>query len=239
MVQKKHKHRLKRRVRLVRMARLVRKLRLEGKVLTDQTIIVGNIPGARYHDGGRLAFGPDGMLYITTGDATDSNLAQDTESLAGKILRVYDDGSVPEDNPFGNEMYSYGHRNPQGIVWDELGQLWATEHGRSGVRSGLDELNLIKAGQNYGWPDIEGDATADGKITPVLHSGANATWAPAGIVYWDASLFFAGLRGEALYEYNLVTKEFKLHFREEFGRIRAVVMGPDDRIYWTLSEYVN
>ena len=115
--------------------------------LSDKKIIIDGIPGAAYHDGGRIAFGPDGNLYITTGDAGNSQLAQDVNSFAGKILHLKDDGSVPSDNPFGNAVWSYGHRNPQGLAWDDQGRLWATEHGRSGVLSGFDEFNLIEKGK--------------------------------------------------------------------------------------------
>src|SRR5262249_24978139 len=152
-------------------------------------------PGAKYHDGGRMAFGPDDYLYITTGDATVDYLAQDISSLSGKILRIRDDGSLPQDNPFGNAVYSYGHRNSQGLTWDSLKQLWSTEHGPTGY----DELNLIEKGQNYGWPLIMGSESRPGMKTPILHSGLN-TWAPASALFWDGSIFFGGLRGEALYE---------------------------------------
>lgn len=219
---------------LNRVSRFVYK---EGK-LSNETIIVNNIPGARYHDGGRMAFGPDGMLYITTGDATTPESAQDLNSLSGKILRVRDDGSIPQDNPFGNEIYSYGHRNPQGLTWDNEGNLWSTEHGRSGVRSGLDELNKIVKGGNYGWPDSEGDTTEKGTIAPALHSGPDKTWAPASAVYWDGSIFFGGLRGEALYEAVVKDGEiidFKEHFYKEFGRIRTATLGPGGGLYITTS----
>jgi len=171
-----------------------------GTALTNRTPIIENIPGAQYHDGGRIAFGPDGLLYITTGDAGVEESSQDTSNLAGKILRVRDDGSIPADNPFGNAVYSYGHRNPQGLTWDNAGNLWATEHGRSGARSGFDEVNLIEAGKNYGWPTIEGDETRAGMETPRAHSGATTTWAPSGMTFFDGNLLFAGLRGQSLYK---------------------------------------
>lgn len=216
----------------------VERYRFEGDRLSEKTIIIDGIPGAANHDGGRIAFGPDGYLYITTGDAGSSNLAQNTNSLAGKILRIKDDGSIPSDNPFGNAVYSYGHRNPQGLVWDEKGRLWATEHGRSGILSGLDELNLIEKGKNYGWPIIQGSETRPGMESPVAQSGSDETWAPAGIAFLNGSLFFGGLRGESLYEVKILNDNkisLKVHFQQEFGRIRAVVLGPDGYIYITTS----
>lgn len=193
--------------------------------LSDKKIIINNIPGARFHDGGRIKFGPDKKLYITTGDAGKSDKAQDLNYLGGKILRINDDGSIPQDNPFKNSpIYSYGHRNPQGLTWDDEGNLWATEHGRSGIKSGLDELNLIKPGQNYGWPIIQGSEKKENMFDSVIHSGPDITWAPAGAIFWDGSIFFAGLRGEALYEYKIQIQEFKTHFFSNFGRLRAVVL---------------
>ncbi len=132
---------------------------MENDEIERVATIVEGIPGASYHDGGRIKFGPDEKLYITTGDAGNSSLAQDINSLAGKILRLNPDGSIPQDNPFNNEVWTYGHRNPQGLTWDEEGQLWATEHGPSGLQSGQDEINLIEKGKNYGWPEIRGDQT--------------------------------------------------------------------------------
>lgn len=217
--------------------RVVR-FKLLGNALTEEKSIIEDIPGAIYHDGGRMEFGPDGLLYITTGDATQGFLAQDKNSLAGKILRLTDTGAIPSGNPFGTAVYSYGHRNPQGITWDKEGRLWETEHGRSGVLSGLDEINLIKPGKNYGWPDIEGDKTKTSMINPVLHSGADVTWAPASAVYLDGNIFFGGLRGEALYKAVLdgeKIKELKVYFHGEFGRIRTVRVGPDKLLYLTTS----
>lgn len=209
----------------------------EDDELKEDKIIIDNIPGAANHDGGRILFGPDRLLYITTGDAGISRLAQDTSSLAGKILRLNDDGSIPEANPFKTAVYSYGHRNPQGLAWDPTGRLWETEHGRSGVRSGYDELNLIQPGNNYGWPAIEGNGKQEGMISPVVHSGPDTTWAPASLTYIDNRLFFGGLRGEALYEATLsgeTVTAIKVHLKGEFGRIRTAV-GPDGWLYITTS----
>jgi glucose/arabinose dehydrogenase len=206
--------------------------------LSDKRIILEAIPGAQYHDGGRIAFGPDGYLYITTGDAQNEALAQDTSTLNGSILRVADDGSLPSDNPFGSAVYSYGHRNVQGIAWDNENRLWATEHGRSGLKSGYDELNLIKAGGNYGWPNIEGDEVQEGMTAPVIHSGPDETWAPSGMVYFRDSLYFVGLRGSALYRARLDGEkvgELVLYLRETFGRLRTVQIGPDGFVYIATS----
>jgi aldose sugar dehydrogenase len=154
----------------------VERHRLTENALENKTIIIDDIPGADRHNGGRIAFGPDDLLYVTTGDALIPNLSQDTNSLAGKILRVNPDGSPAENNPFGNLVYSYGHRNPQGLAWDSQGRLWSVEHGPAAQ----DEINLIEAGENYGWPIIEGGQRRQGMRTPNRHSG-NDTWAPGGL----------------------------------------------------------
>jgi glucose/arabinose dehydrogenase len=218
------------------MNRVVR-MTYSGGRLRDEEVILDAIPGASNHDGGRLKFGPDGFLYIGTGDAQQSSLAQDKTSLAGKILRVTDEGKPAPGNPFKNEVYSYGHRNVQGLAWDEKGSLFATEHGRSGFQSGLDEINRIEPGQNYGWSDIQGDERRQGMAAPLRHSGS-ATWAPSGAAFLNGSLFFGGLRGRALYEAVIRGNdvvEVKEHFKGEFGRIRDVVAGPDGRLYITTS----
>jgi glucose/arabinose dehydrogenase len=211
----------------------------DGKTLTDATTIVDDLPASGVHNGGRIAFGPDGFLYITTGDAGNETDAQDTTSLAGKILRVTDRGTIPYDNPFANEVYSYGHRNPQGLAWDDQGGLWATEHGRSGVLSGYDEINYIEKGGNYGWPIIQGDETSASMRAPIAHSGATTTWAPAGIIYRDGSLYFGGLRGGALYEVPITSGKLlgpvAAHMQGELGRIRAVATNDKGSIFISTS----
>lgn len=215
----------------------VERYKFTGSGLSDKTIIIDNIPGASYHDGGRIAFGPDGLLYITTGDAGEGLLAQDLNSLAGKILRIKDDGSLPSDNPFGTAVYSYGHRNAQGLAWDPSDQLWSTEHGPSGVIGGRDELNKIEKGKNYGWPLIAGDESSPGMESPIIQSGLLETWAPASALFWDGSVFFGGLMGEALYEARIEESkvDLKEHFKGRFGRIRTVLLGPDGYFYFMTS----
>lgn len=216
----------------------VERYRLDEGGPRSRELILGGIPAAPFHDGGRIEFGPDSLLYITTGDAGNPGRAQDRGSLSGKILRLTAEGEVPPGNPFGSPVFSYGHRNPQGLAWDMAGRLWITEHGRSGFQSGLDEINRVEAGRNYGWPEIQGDASAPGMVSPVLHSGPAHTWAPAGAAYWNGSLFFGGLRGEALYELRIEEDgegELRAHFVGEFGRIRDVRVGPDGMLYFTTS----
>ena len=223
------------------LANKVVRFRVEGRRLVDRQAIIEGIPAASIHDGGRLKFGPDGLLYITTGDSSRPELPQDKNSLAGKILRLKDDGSIPSSNPFpGSPVYSYGHRNPQGLAWDDQGRLWETEHG-STTR---DEINLIQAGKNYGWPVVRGDETASGMVNPVLHSGDD-TWAPSGLSFFpsassgqaDGSLYFAGLRGQTLYRAVITGEkvELKQYLVKYFGRLRDIVIGPDKFFYLLTS----
>lgn len=203
------------------------------KKLKDGQIIIEDIPGESIHNGGRIKFGPDGYLYITTGDAGQSDLSQDKNSLAGKILRLSDQGKIPEDNPFPNSpVYSYGHRNPQGLAWDRMNRLWSTEHGQSAT----DEVNLINPGENYGWPIIRGDEIRSELLGPYLHSGKK-TWAPSGTAIYNNSLLFVGLRGQALFQVDLDNdkKTLKIHLQRRLGRLRDVVIGPDGFIYLSTS----
>ncbi len=207
------------------------RVKKSGDTLVEKKIIVDAIPGAEVHNGGRIKFGPDGMLYIATGDAALPAHSQDIQSLAGKILRMNDDGTIPESNPFpGSAVYSYGHRNPQGLAWDSVGNLWETEHGQSAG----DEVNLILQGKNYGWPVIRGAQKSALMESPVLESGSS-TWAPSGATVLDDSLFFTGLRGQALYEFDIKTRTLKTHFKGQFGRVRDVVRGPDNFLYLLTS----
>lgn len=208
----------------------VERYRLVDNQLREKEIIVSGILGAAYHDGGRLEFGPDGKLYVTTGDAGKPELAQDQKSLNGKVLRVEDDGSV--------EVYSLGHRNPQGLAWDSQGRLWITEHGPSGVRTGQDEVNLVTKGGNYGWPEIVGQETKTGMKKAVVESGKKETWAPAGLEIVEDLIVFGGLRGEAVYVGEIVEEEIEdlsKEYFQEWGRVRAVRLGPDGWLYLSTS----
>jgi glucose/arabinose dehydrogenase len=193
-------------------------LKLEGNKWTEERILLDLIPSAAYHHGGRLKIGPDGKLYITTGDATAPELAQDRRSLNGKILRMNLDGSIPVDNPSRSSyVYSYGHRNPQGLVW--IGNtLYSSEHGQSAH----DEVNLIKPGANYGWPVIEGNESKAGMETPLFQSGEE-TWAPSGMTAHNGKLYAAALRGNAVREFDL-DRKLTSPVITGLGRIRDVLV---------------
>ncbi len=214
--------------------RVVRLMLRDGSA-RDERIILDNLPGASIHDGCRLKFGPDGKLYITTGDAAESRLAQQKDSLAGKILRLNPDGTIPADNPFpGSPVYSLGHRNPQGIAWDRSGRLLAAEHGPSGH----DEVNRILPGRNYGWPDVTGKGGEPRFVDPLIESGDD-TWAPSGIAIFGNDLFVAGLRGRRLLRVRL-SPDGKVMGVEGllsgmYGRLRDVVVGPNGALYVTTS----
>jgi glucose/arabinose dehydrogenase len=179
--------------------------------LKDETILLDNSPGAIYHDGGRVAFGPDGKLYAGTGDARKPSRAQDTNSLSGKILRMNKDGSIPRDNPFGNYVYALGLRNPQGLAWRD-GMLYATDHGPTRH----DEVNKIEKGGNYGWPRTCEEY-------PALRCYTEFTLAPADIVAWQNYLFVTGLRGNQLRRINLENGEDKPMLKD-FGRLRPAAI---------------
>jgi aldose sugar dehydrogenase len=202
--------------------------------MVNTMVILDKIPGAEFDDGGVIKFGPDKKLYIGTGDATDQNSAQDLKSLAGKILRLNDDGSIPQDNPFPNSpVYSYGHRNPQGLAWDDQGNLYETEQGPT--RN--DEINLIKPGQNYGWPSQECSGSQQYQAALACY---NPSIGPAGITYYSSgkldiknSLILSTLLGQSLYQLpvqNGTILEQKI-ILDGVGRIRDVSEGPDGYLY--------
>ena len=173
----------------------------DGDAWREVRVLIDNIPGHPLYNGGRVAFGPDGMLYVTTGWTENRERPQDPDSLAGKILRVTADGAVPDDNPFpGSPVWSLGHRNPQGLAWDDSGALYVAEHGQSGH----DEVNRIDPGANYGWPLIQGDETADGLQSPLAHSGGR-TWAPSGLAWDGRRLLVAALRSESVLAVDTAT----------------------------------
>lgn len=213
--------------------------------LLDEFILVDKIPGAAIHDGGRLKFGPDEKLYITTGDAGNSNAAQDLNSLSGKILRINPDGTIPSDNPFADSMiFSYGHRNPQGLDWDPVtGKLVVTEHGPSAH----DEINVVEAGKNYGWPKVVGGEHDPQYIDPILQTGED-TWAPSGATFYDSKnipewtnkYFVATLRGSHLRMLDLNLEENQVIssealFSNTYGRLRDASIGPDGNLYLLTS----
>ncbi len=217
-------------------------MRLVRGQLRDAREVLTGIPRASYHDGGRLLFGPDGMLYATTGDAGVPENAQNLDSLAGKILRLAPDGSIPTDNPFPRSpVWSYGHRNVQGLAFDDGGRLWASEFGSSA----FDELNLIEPGRNYGWPRVEGVGNQPGLVDPQV------TWptdqaSPSGLAWVSTGtsddgrgvLYMSALRGERLWQIQVTgdrAHEPVGALQDTLGRIRTVAVGPDGRLWLTTS----
>lgn len=226
------------------------RLRYEGNGFGAVEVLLDQIPGSSIHNGSRLTVGSDGFLYVTTGDAADVALAQNTASLAGKVLRMTLDGSPAPGNPLGNYAWSIGHRNPQGMTFLPDGSLWITEHGASDN----DEVNRIEAGRNYGWPNVRGLCDGDAGSGEVPFCQANnvaeplATWtptiAPAGLVWyesdlipqWSGSLLFATLKDATLYRLPLsadrrTVMEIEPLYVRAFGRLRAVLVGPDGSVY--------
>ena len=200
--------------------------------LGDPETVLDGIPAARIHNGGRLAFGPDGMLYATTGDADQRPSAQNVDSLAGKILRMTPDGAPPADNPFeGSLVYSFGHRNPQGIGWAEDGTMFASEFGQDT----WDELNIIVPGGNYGWPEAEGTGGAErGFIDPVQQWNPDEA-SPSGLAVTGGTVFVTGLGGARLFTIDASAPETSEQLlRDEYGRIRDVTVAPDGTL-WVLT----
>jgi glucose/arabinose dehydrogenase len=213
--------------------RIVR-ARLERGRLGPTTVVLDGIPNGVIHDGGRLAFGPDGYLYASTGETGDGELAQDRSTLAGKILRMTTDGKPAPGNPFpGSQIWSYGHRNVQGLAFDDSGRLWASEFGQDTY----DELNLIQKGHNYGWPMVEGRGEGEGLTNPqVVWSTDEAS--PSGLAYLDGHLWMASLHGERLWRVD-VHGDQAVHpvdyFVGKYGRMRTVVVTPDGQLWVSTS----
>jgi aldose sugar dehydrogenase len=233
--------------------RLVR-VRWDGQTLGAPEVLLANIPGGGIHDGSRLAVGPDRLLYMTTGDASSGDLAQDRTSLAGKVLRLTLTGQSAPGNPFGTAIYSFGHRNPQGLAFHPTtGALYSTEHGPGDN----DEINRIAPGRNFGWPTVHGACDDDIGSERAFCQANNvleplATWtptiAPAGadfylgdlIPQWKGNLLFASLRGEALYRLTLSADGQQVTAREAlyegaYGRLRDVLVAPDGAVYIATS----
>lgn len=200
--------------------------------LGDAQVLLNGMPKAGNHNGGGLAFGPDGMLYVATGDAGDADRSQDRASPAGKILRVAPDGAVPGDNPFpGSPVWSMGHRNVQGLAFDDAGRLWASEFGQKTY----DELNLIERGGNYGWPTVEGPGDGGGRfVAPVATWRPTAEASPSGLAWVADTAFLGALRGERLLRVPLpggVAGQPDAFLVGELGRLRAVVAAPDGSLW--------
>ncbi|HEX6185114.1 MAG TPA: PQQ-dependent sugar dehydrogenase, partial [Pyrinomonadaceae bacterium] len=221
--------------------------------LTERKLIIEDIPAAQYHAGTRLGFGPDGKLYLTTGDATEKELAQQLNALNGKTLRLNDDGTIPPDNPFVNqpgarpEIFSYGHRNAQGLDFQpSSGLMFQTEHGPSGNDGpgGGDEVNIVERGRNYGWDVIHHRATRAGMESPLLEytpacaPASGAFYRGSALAQFKGNFFFGCLRGEGLQRVVLdgrAVRSEELLFKGEHGRIRDVAEGPDGALYFSTS----
>ena len=206
---------------------------LRGGTLGPLEVLLDGIPNGFIHDGGRLEFGPDGLLYVSTGEAGEPPLAQDRESLGGKVLRLTPDGDPAPGNPFGTPVYSWGHRNIQGLAFDDRDRLWASEFGQDA----FDELNRIEAGANYGWPEVEG---AGGEPTYV---DPQQTWdvadaSPSGLAYAAGHLWMASLRGERLWRVTVDGRRAldpTPFFVGRYGRMRTVALAPDGTLWLTTS----
>ncbi|ONI85065.1 hypothetical protein ALI22I_32030 [Saccharothrix sp. ALI-22-I] len=211
--------------------------KLSGNALSGWTTLLGGVPKNRYHNGGRLRFSPDGKhLFISTGDAQNGNNAQNMNNNAGKILRINPDGSIPSDNPFpGKAIWSYGHRNVQGLDFDSKGRLWASEFGNSSQ----DEVNLIQRGGNFGWPACEGTSGSCGGTVAPKKTWSTSSASPSGLTVINDHVFVATTAGQRIYRLridgnsNLV--EQQIYFQGSYGRLRTVEVDHDGDIWLTTS----
>src|SRR6266542_2903879 len=190
-----------------------------------------HLRGAGNHNGGRLAFGPDGMLYAGTGDAAQRGRAQDRDNLGGKILRMTPEGAPAAGNPFGGSVvWSIGHRNVQGLAWDAAGRMYASEFGQNRY----DELNPIEPGRNYGWPEVEGPGSGGGRYVEPIATWATDDASPSGIAIAGERVYMACLRGQRLYRIGLDGKAPEVLLAGEYGRLRHVALAPDGSL-WVLT----
>jgi len=213
--------------------RVVRLSLAGGRVGRPKAVLTG-IPTSTHHHGGRLLFDADGMLLVSTGDAEQSSLAQSRSSLAGKILRIRPDGRAAAGNPFGNRTWSYGHRNVEGLAFDAAGRLWATEFGDKRA----DELNLIRAGRNYGWPSVEGRSDDRRYTSPRATWSPTSSCSPAGLAIAGSTAFVGALQGQCLFAVRLDgtgAGRPKAYFAGDHGRVRSVVLAPDASLWVTTS----
>ena len=211
--------------------RIVR-MTFDGRPGKPQPILTG-IATSVHHNGGGLVFGPDGLLYASTGDAEDQSTPQDKKSLNGKVLRLTDTGDPAPGNPFGNEVFSYGHRNVEGIRFDERGRLWASEFGDKGA----DELNLIRRGKDYGWPYVEGSDGRGGYADPLAQWPVDQC-SPSGIAIAAGRAWLGALQGECVWSVVLDGPDrgkSRQHFAGQFGRLRSVATAPDGSLWVTTS----
>lgn len=225
------------------------RLKFENDLLSQDLIILTGIPAANNHDGGALKFGPDGYLYLGTGDAQVPALAQDTTSLAGKILRIDRDGNAAPGNPFNSRIWTYGHRNVQGFDWNKQGKMIATEHGPSGELGWCchDEINLILPGKNYGWPIAIGGTETD-SLTPAIYQTGFEVWAPSGCTFikgkewgaWEGDFIFCALRGQRLVRFDMNATGDNVLNRQDtlvgnFQRLRNIIQAPDGSLLFSSS----
>ncbi|MBB4712428.1 glucose/arabinose dehydrogenase [Streptomyces luteogriseus] len=206
-----------------------------GEQLGAPDTVYKGIPKGFIHNGGRIQFGPDKMLFVGTGESGDTGLSQDKDSVGGKILRLTPEGEPAPGNPFPDSpVYSYGHRNVQGLAWDGKQRLFASEFGQDT----WDELNAIKPGDNYGWPEAEGRSDAKGFHNPI-DQWTTAEASPSGIAYAEGSIWMAGLRGKRLWRIPLngteASAEPQAFLEGEYGRLRTVVAAGGDRLWLVTS----